>query len=538
MKIAIAQINSFLGAFEANRKKIEAFCKKAEKHSCDLIIFPESALFGYHPVDLLERPSIVDAQLRELKKLQKKIPKNLKVLVGAITHNPKSNGKPFLNAAVLLSKNKSPKIFAKELLPTYDVFDEGRHIQPGDLSKNIFSFKGKKILVTICEDIWAWTLPGQKHSNYAQNPLLKIKPGNVDLVVNLSASPFTDKKMKWRQFVTSKTATHFKAPLIYVNMVGAQDEIIFDGASLFTSKKGQLLQQCERFQEDFQVIEPFSSPVPQKRHQPNVHHLRKDAILLGISDFLKKTGLSQVHLGLSGGLDSALVACLATEALGPQKVTAFALPGPYSSSQSLRLARKLAKNLKISFLKIEITSTYKHLLAVLEKTLGSIPFGTVQENLQARLRALCLMAYANKNNSLLLNTSNKSEMATGYTTLYGDLCGGLCPIGDLLKTEVKQMAKTIYAHVIPQEIISRPPSAELRPHQKDTDSLPPYPILDPIVEKLVENYKGTHTSTGRQVLKMLMKSEFKRWQAPPILKISNHAFGRGRRFPIASKAIF
>lgn len=537
MKIGLAQINSWLGNFSGNREKIISFIDRAVKEKCDLVVFPEASLFGYHPCDLLERPSIVNSEMAELAKLSKSIPKGIGVLVGAIGPNPTA-GKPYWNAAVLLEKGKKPQWFPKELLPTYDVFDESRHIEPGKLSKNVFKWKGQKILVTVCEDIWAWPNtknPGYTH--YKKNPLREVKKP-IDLVINLSASPVTQTKMMKRKGVVTSTAALFKAPMVYVNMVGAQDELIFDGGSFAIDANGRLLGQCARFKEDFQVVnvdqkgaKPFA---PKKDSIDDIRH----ALVLGMRDFAEKIGSRDMHLGLSGGIDSAVVACLAVEAVGAEHVTGIAMPGPFSDKRSLSEADALAKHLNIKMETISITGFYENLVGNLEKSFGKSDFGVMQENIQARIRALILMAYANQKNSFLLSTSNKSEIATGYSTLYGDMCGALMPIGDLLKRDVYALARLYNKdrEVIPAFVIDRPPSAELRPNQRDDDTLPPYDELDPIVEKLVEGSRGAKGDKEEDVLRRLFRNEFKRWQAPPILKISDHAFGRGRRFPLAHRA--
>lgn len=536
MKIALAQMNSWLGDFERNFNKLEECVARAKAENCDLVVFPEAAIFGYHPCDLLERPSVVEAQMKWLKKLHSSLPRGIGVLVGAFIPNPAKFGKPYFNAAVFLEAKKKIKVFAKELLPTYDVFDEGRHIEPGRIRDNVLLWRGHRILVTICEDIWAWPNPkGPRFSSYEYNPLKEVK-GRVDFILNLSASPYAKSKLKNRQRVVGLTAKHFRAPMVYVNLAGGQDELIFDGGSFAVDKRGQILLQCQRFQEDFQIFEFEQGPkAPLKRSDVEFQKL---AIVLGLRDYVRKTGFEKVHLGLSGGVDSAVVVCLAVEALGADNVTAFALPGPFSSDASLKLAKDLAERLKVKFLEVQISGLYEAACHQVEQALGAQPFGIFNENLQARLRALVLMGYSNRERSLLLATSNKSELATGYSTLYGDMCGALMPIGDLLKKDVYALARHFNerAEVIPSEIIARAPSAELRPNQKDQDSLPPYAELDAIVEKLVEGARPAKSATEKRVLDMLMKSEFKRWQSAPILKVSDHAFGRGRRFPVAHRS--
>ncbi len=542
MRIAMAQINSVLGDFKNNRLKMQEYVQRAVEKHCDLVVFPECSLMGYHPVDLLERPSVVKTQLKELSVLSKSLPKGVAVLVGAITLNKNKKGKPYRNSAVLLIKGKAPQLFHKQLLPTYDVFDEGRHIEPGETKNNIFKFKGQRILVTICEDIWAWpkALTKGRASLYSENPLAKMSPKSVDLIVNLSASPFTLQKMKLRQYVCTQTVKHFKAPMIYINMVGGQDELIFDGGSMAFDEKAKLRGQCLRFEEDLNVFDITKKIAGPRQVTRDSIDILRQALVLGIRDFVTKTGLNKVHFGLSGGIDSALVACLAVEALGPNNVKAVALPGPFNADESLKLAEKLAKNLGIEFLKMDIGEIYKTSLKTFSSAVKHDEFNLVDENLQARIRGLLLMALANKENSLLLATTNKSEMAMGYGTLYGDLGGGLMPLGDLVKGEIYAMSEFYNQNeeLIPSRIITRPPSAELRPGQKDSDSLPPYNVLDKAVEKLVEGFREPTGEVEKRVLNAMMKSEFKRWQAAPILKVSDHAFGRGRRFPVAHKAFY
>jgi NAD+ synthase (glutamine-hydrolysing) len=537
MRIALAQINATLGDFKKNSEKIVHFIDRAVQRKCDMVVFPECALFGYHPFDMLEREKIVAQQEKELNEVIKAVPADMAVVVGLITKNPSKLGRPYYNSAAVLVKGKKPQYFHKTLLPTGDVFDEARFIEQGDLSKNFFTWKKKKFYLTICEDIWAWT-DEKGRSPYKRNPLKDVKKQKIDLILNLSASPYFPDKLKLRERVVAQTAKYFGAPMIYVNLVGAQDEIIFDGASFAVDKKGQKKLSCLQFEEDINVLdletlEPWMKvPVLKKTEE-----LRK-ALVLGIQDFCGKSGLSRVHFGLSGGIDSAVVAALAVDALGPANVSCFALPGPYSSKESLSLAQSLAKNLGINFREIKITPAYEFISKQLEKDLKLENFGVVHENLQARLRGLILMAYSNQENSLLLTTGNKVEYASGYSTLYGDMCGGLAPIGDLIKRQVYELARYYNSgsELIPQDIIDRAPTAELRPNQKDQDTLPAYDDLDKSVEKLVAQFASAKTASDRWLLPVLLRTEFKRWQAAPILKVSAHSFGRGRRYPIAHQA--
>ncbi len=537
MRIAIAQINPTLGDFEYNSKKILEFIKRAQEKECELVVFPESALFGYHPYDLLERTKLVLNQEKFLLKIHKQIPQGMGVLIGAFTQNKALKGRPYFNSAVFMVKGQKTKVFNKQLLPTGDVFDEARFIQPGSMKNNYLSFKGKRFFVTICEDIWAW--PDVKgRSPYAKNPITDVVRKKVDLVINLSASPFFPGKLKQREYMTLKTARYFKAPILYANQVGAQDEVIYDGASFIIDPKGKVLLRCHQFEEDLNVLNLKTL----KAWSPAIivegpEAIRK-ALVLGIRDFCRKTGLTKLHLGLSGGIDSALTACLTVEALGAGNVTGVALPGPFSADKSLKLAEALAANLQIKLSCVSISESYELILKTLEKHWDLKDFSVTQENIQARLRGMILMAYSNKENSLLVSTSNKSEFASGYSTMYGDMCGGLAPLGDLTKKQVYELAK-IYntqGEIIPQEIINRAPSAELRPNQKDQDTLPPYDMLDAAVVNLVEHSGSVKSATDRWLLPVIMRTEFKRWQAPPVLKVSEHSFGRGRRWPLAHKA--
>lgn len=536
-RIAVAQINTVLGNFSANRQKVIEWIQRAEEKHCDLVVFPESTLFGYHPFDLLEREKLVEAQIKEIKAIEKAMPQGMAALVGVFTKNPKKTGKPYFNSAALIEKGKKTKFFHKELLPTGDVFDEARFIAQGEMKNNFFSFKGKKIFLTICEDIWAW--PNEKGmSNYESNPILSLKGKKVDLVINLSASPFFPGKDKVRKSLVQKVAKAFKAPMIYTNLVGAQDEIIFDGRSFALSPNGKLLMECMPFEEDLNVLDLGKMEGGNRPQEKNPTEILRRALVLGIRDFCHKVGIKKVHLGLSGGVDSALVACLAVDALGPSQVKAFALPSQFNAAKSLSLAQDLAKNLRIDLINIPIQGIYESAKSTVDAALEIREFGLVHENLQARIRGMLLMAYSNKENSMLLATSNKSEYAAGYSTLYGDMCGGLAPIGDLTKKQVYELCALYNAQseLIPSEIITRAPSAELRPNQKDQDSLPPYDDLDASVQKLVRDCKPVSSETDRWVLGALMRSEFKRWQAPPILKVSEHSFGRGRRYPVAHQA--
>lgn len=563
MKTALAQINSVLGDFAGNRAKILSFVREAHARGCDLVVFPEHALFGYLPNDLLERHSIVDEQLHELKLLEKQMPKGIAALVGCVTYayskaeRSKNRARDALskkilfNSAALIQSGAKTRFFNKERLPTYDVFDEARHLTSGSLAKGRIKLRSVSgsysIQISICEDIWGWGDPA--------NPMKRLPRSGTDLVINMSASPFTKTKLANRVAVVKQTAAHFRAPVIYVNMTGGQDEIIFDGRSLVVDKRGRVVTELAPFREDLQVLDLDTMKVVKdssdkmapgsaeraksaRANQVSETEIVKEALVVGLRDFAMKTGLTRCHFGLSGGIDSAVVACLAVEALGVKNVTAVTLPGPFNDPKSREWAERLAKNLSIRCVNMSIEGPYKALLESFELGVGRADFGVMNENLQARVRGVLMMALSNKESSLLLSTANKSELACGYSTLYGDQCGGLMPLGDLLKHEVYALAKlfNVNGEVIPQEIVDRAPSAELRPNQKDQDTLPPYDELDDAVVRVIERRLPARTKTEEFVLQASLKSEFKRWQAPPVLKISDHAFGRGRRFPIAHKA--
>jgi NAD+ synthase (glutamine-hydrolysing) len=547
MRIALAQMNSTLGDFAGNRSKILSFARQALELGAELLIFPEHAMFGYPPNDLLERPSIVENQIRELKLLESETPRGISLLVGCVTQISKDElrrqkrqdslaNKVLRNSAALIERGKPTRYFHKELLPNYDIFDEGRHLLPGSLAKGRIKFRSREgmvnIQVSICEDMWAWGDP--------LNPMKKLPRTGTDLVINMSASPFTKSKFKGRLAVIRETAAHFRAPVVFVNMVGGQDEILFDGRSLVADKSGKIVLQLPSFVEKLSIFDvdrmkPHETSAAEKIS--DIEILRR-ALVIGIRDFAFKTGLTRCHFGLSGGIDSAVVACLAVDAMGADAVTAVTLPGPFNESKSRTLAEALAKNLAIRCLNMDVDGPYRALLKSFEAGAGVKDFGLVNENLQARVRGVLLMAISNRESSLLISTGNKSEYATGYTTLYGDQCGGLAPLGDLLKREVYALAShyNIERDVIPKEIIERAPSAELRPNQKDQDSLPPYDELDDAVVRVIEKRMPAKNETEKFVLVASLKSEFKRWQAPPILKVSDHAFGRGRRIPIAQRA--
>ena len=519
MKIAIAQTNFFLGDFEENCQKALAILKKAKKAKSDLLIFPEGGLWAYPPKDFLYQDKHFKIQDKKLQLIKSQIPENLGLLIPAFIKN-----KDYLqNGAYFYEKNKQPLFFAKEFLPDQTVFFESRYFQKGKAKKNFFYWKQKKIQILICEDLW--------HNPDIQKP---------DLLISLNASPYTNQKQKNRLKKTTELVKKYHCPAVYLNCVGAQDNLIFDGGSFALNHKGQPLWQGDFFKPDFKILNVFKKQFPKIKKAQKASFLqseehKKQALILGIKSFFSQTGFSKAHLGLSGGIDSALVAYLATQALGKQNVKAYFLPGPYTQKISHTLVKKIAENLNISLIEKNITPVFYTFSDWLFGKKGSSNSLTKQ-NLQARIRALFLMAVSNETASLLLATGNKSEIATGYSTLYGDMAGALCPIGDLLKTEVYKLTRYINkkSKIFPQALLKRAPSAELAPKQKDEDELLPYDKLDKFLEVLLQN-KSLNTAEGKKLLQRIQSQEFKRKQAPPILKVSESDLGESRRKPIAHR---
>jgi len=550
MKIAIAQIDSRLGDFSGNSKKMFESIRSSQQQGVDLVVFPEAALCGYPASDLLEWPDFVKVQLKFLDRLAAKLPTGIQAIVGCYTENLTPKGRPYFNSVAILKKGRSPQFVHKEVLPVGDIFDEGRYFQEYWKPQNrTIKVKGKTGLIVICEEMWAWKPRGRRGA-HVQNPLEKLADHKPDFILNLSASPFHTTKMEERLEMAKATTQFFKAPLIYVNRVGAQDEVIFDGRSFLMSQKGQVLKEALPFAEDLLVIEDFAASESSRKKtlegksSLQTPKLVRSALVEGLRSFIQNNGFTQVHLGLSGGIDSAVVLALAAEAIGAENVTALALPTEFNSPKSLKLAREMSKLIGCKFLNHEIQSTFRLAKENLARSFGIKKFGLVHENLQARIRALYLMAYSNTKGSLLLSTSNKSEAAVGYATLYGDMCGGLAPIADLTKNQVYALARDFNKEslertgkvLIPVEIIERAPSAELRKNQKDQDSLPAYSELDAWVDQLIihpdsKNPRAQATSM-KWLKEKLLKSEFKRWQSPPILKVAKRSFGKGRRWPI------
>ena len=543
MKIALCQIDTTIGDVAGNARLIAEWSLRAERAGADLAVFPEQALGGYPALDLWQRPGFVLAAQRVLKTLARKSGK-MGVLLGAPVPNPGKNGRPVMNAAVLLHKGKIAAARAKTLLPTYDVFDETRYFEPARTNSPV-SFMGRKIGISVCEDAWALA-PGEGRP-YRDDPLRRQVRLGAELLINISASPFERGKSLARRKILSDQARRAKKPLLYCNLVGGNDELIFDGGSMALDARGRLLAQGGFFEQDMLLVDPFAPSEKSAAAAPaeadgGIGSVAA-ALSLGIQDYAAKCGLKKAFLGLSGGIDSAVVCALAVRALGKTGVTAVAMPSMYSSAQSLADAKDLAANLGIRLLEIPIQEIFGAYLKTVNQALGHKLSDLAEQNIQARIRGGLLMALANQENALLLATGNKSELSAGYCTLYGDMCGGLAVLADATKKTVYELARWMNKDktVIPQSSIDKAPSAELKFGQKDQDDLPPYDQLDAILTGYIEDRqepeaiarKGLGRDLVLDVLGRIDRAEYKRRQAPPGLKISKKAFGIGRRMPLA-----
>ncbi|MBI4091742.1 MAG: NAD+ synthase [Candidatus Levybacteria bacterium] len=541
MKVALLQINPIVGDLYGNAAKIKEFANKAK--GADLIVTSELALLGYPPRDLLLYPDFIAAAWESLQILAKDTKSLPPILVGTATFNKIKNGRPLFNCAAFLKDGKIREIFLKSLLPTYDVFDEDRYFESGS-GLRILKYKDKRIGVSICEDLWNdrdfWQRP-----RYHFDPIETLAREKVDFIINLSSSPFTIDKQKLRESMISISAKKYKIPIVYVNQVGGDDDLIFDGASLVFDNQGKLLARAKSFDEDVIVVDLNSKSTAINDYLDNKEELIFKALSVGLNDYLKKCGFEKALIGISGGIDSAIVATIASQSLGCKNVIGVLMPSPYTSAQSMTDAQRLAKNLGIKIVTLEIASLMKNYDKALDNAFKGFKKDITEENIQARIRGNLLMALSNKYEALVLSTGNKSELTVGYTTLYGDLTGGLAVIGDLSKTQVYKSAKWINreGELIPKSIIEKAPSAELRPNQKDQDSLPPYDVLDKILSLYIEKHEGPKqiVSKGfdkdlvKRVLSMVAGAEFKRRQSPPTLKVTSRAFGSGWRMPIAAR---
>ena len=545
MKIALAQINPTVGDFTGNLEKIVAASRRAAAGGARLTVFSELAICGYPPADFLEKPSFLARCRTAVDELAAATADlSTAVLAGVALPSEPDSGKPAVNAAVLLDRGTLLLEQQKRLLPFYDVFDEQRYFRPAR-SQQVVELDGVRLAISICEDAWNdknfWQRP-----LYAVDPIEELMRQNPAVHINLSSSPFWHGKRATRRAMLSAIARRDQIPVLMCNQVGGNDSLIFDGSSVAIDARGELISQAASFAEDLVIFDPFISPGSIPTPADDDTEAAYQALVLGTRDYVRKCGFKKVVIALSGGIDSALVAAIAKDALGAENVLAIGMPSPYSSSGSVEDSRQLAANLGIGFELIAISGLFKQYTEALGPLFRGRAADTTEENVQSRIRGTLMMALSNKFASLVLTTGNKSEMAVGYCTLYGDMVGALAVIGDLVKSRVYAVCRWLNREreLIPFAILEKPPSAELRPDQKDTDSLPPYEVLDPILEAYVERYEpperiaaayGFQIGLVQHVVRLVERSEYKRQQAAPVLKVTSKSFGMGRRFPIAVK---
>jgi NAD+ synthase (glutamine-hydrolysing) len=546
VKIALGQINPTVGDFSGNAAKITQFAQQARSAGAGLILFPELAVCGYPPRDLVERPWFVERNRATVEQIARET-NGIAVICGMVTPAHAESGKSVMNSAALLRDGRIEFIQSKMLLPTYDVFDEMRNFAPAR-SQQLFNFCGNQMALTICEDAW-----NDKHfwnkRLYVVDPVEELVRAGGNLVLNISASPFWLGKREFRRNMLAAIAVNQKVPVAMVNQVGGNDSLVFDGSSLVIAPDGRIIAQGKSFEEDLIFFDSASLTGDMHEQVPGDDASAYGALVLGTRDYVYKCGFKRAIIGLSGGIDSALTASIAVDALGAENIVGVGMPGPYSSPGSITDARELAANLGIRFELLSINGIYESALQTLAPVFASRAPDVTEENIQSRARGLLLMSMSNKFGALVLSTGNKSELAVGYCTLYGDMVGGLAVISDVPKTLVYRLANYVNsrrnAALIPQATIDKPPSAELRADQKDSDSLPPYDVLDAILEAYVEDSHSAEQIAEahnfdpglvKRVIGMVARSEYKRQQAAPGIKITPKAFGYGRRFPIAAKA--
>lgn len=542
MKIKLVSINPTIGYLKHNFEKILENIKRAKSENIDLIIFPELSLLGYPPLDLLDKKSFVEEAISYHQKIAEHS-KDIGVIFGSVTRIDDQIGTNLFNSAIFCYDGEIKSIHRKSLLPNYDVFDEVRYFETSK-EIHLLEFRDIKFGVTICEDAWNdkdfWV-----HQKYEFDPVEEVAKLGAEIIINISASPFSIGKEKVRTEMFSSIAKKHKKPVLFVNQVGANTDLIFDGGAKVFDRNGNLILASNRFEEDSVLFDTTKEYEKTNYTSPDDVEDIYNALILGIKDYCKKTSFTKVVLGLSGGIDSSLVAVLAKEALGPENVLCVMMPSQYSSEGSIKDSQKLIQNLGVKSTVIPIIDLFNEFRKSLKNEFQNLPEDVTEENLQSRIRGVLLMALSNKFGYLLLATGNKSELATGYATLYGDMCGGLAPISDVYKTKVYELARFINREkeIIPVEIINKIPSAELRPHQTDQDTLPPYDILDKILYYYIEEAKevdeivalGFERELVEKILKMVDRAEYKRKQAAPGLKVTNKAFGTGRRFPIVQR---
>ncbi len=550
MKIALAQLNYHIGHFEKNETLIIKALDDAMQQKADLVVFSELSICGYPPHDLLERREFVEECLKSVERIATKCTA-IAAIVGAPALNPHSKGKRLYNAAYFLNDGKIENIFYKTLLPTYDVFDEYRYFEPNS-DFEILEFKGQRIALTICEDIWEnqpVLNPFAQSRLYAVSPMEELMKKKPEMIINIASSPFSYVQEGTRKEVLRHNAEKYKLPVVYVNQVGANTELLFDGNSMVFDAEAQLCLKCNRFTEDLRVID-MNHLTPQRNISVEANEdyhipLINDALVLGIKDYFEKMGFKQATLGLSGGIDSAVVVVLAVAALGAHNVRVLLMPSHFSSQHSVDDAVALANNLGIQYDVVAIKDIYDQFEKSLQPIFKDLPFNVAEENIQARIRGTLMMGVSNKFGPILLNTTNKSEAAVGYGTLYGDMNGGISVLGDVYKTDVFKLARYMNRNgeVIPENTIVKPPSAELRPDQKDSDSLPDYDTLDGILYNYIELNRspkeiaslGYDIATVTKTVRLVNINEYKRFQMAPVLRVSSKAFGFGRRIPLVAK---
>ena len=539
MKIALAQLNYTIGDFAGNTAKIIKAIEQARDYDAGLIVFSELAVCGYPPDDLLDYPHFIQHCKDALDEIAKATT-GITAVVGCPVVNTHAKGRRLYNAACILSNGELVDSIFKTLLPTYDVFSEARYFQSNENFRTV-NINGINTAITICEDLW----DEMDFFSYTQDPLKNLSAFNPQLILNISASPFNADKEKTRYEILRNQAVNFKLPLVYVNQVGAHTDLIFDGNSLFINANGSIAKQLKSFEEELAYVD-FNDKQKESlfEEKERIEQLHK-ALVFGLRDYFSKMGFTKAVLGSSGGIDSAVVQALLSEAIGGENVTAILMPSQFSSEGSVNDAIMLSQNLNNPHYILPIKNIFECFDAALEPLFKDSPFNVAEENIQARSRAVLLMAYSNKFGAILVNTSNKSEMSVGYTTLYGDMCGSISVIGDVYKTDVFALADRINIKeiLIPTTILRKAPSAELRPDQKDSDSLPPYEILDAILKAYIEEQlsvneivaSGFERETVERSIKMVNNNEYKRFQAPPILRVSSKAYGRGRVIPLVAK---
>jgi NAD+ synthase (glutamine-hydrolysing) len=548
MKITWAQLNFHIGNFDANASKIIEQIQLAKSKGADLVVFPELSLCGYPPLDFLESNHFIEECIKAIALIAIHCD-GIAAIIGAPAINENETGKRLYNAAYFIDNKRVEKIIKKTLLPNYDVFDEYRYFEPNHIFE-IIEFKGHKIALTICEDLWDEqdeTFTPLNHAKmYTVSPMQELMKLHPDCIINIAASPFSYVQHQTRIKVLQRNAVKYSLPLLYVNHCGAQTELVFDGGSTLINKDGKVIAAAPLFIEDCKIVDLFDSGLDDFKTPlyPTKNELIYNALLCGIRDYFEKQNFTKAILGLSGGIDSALTLVLAAAALGKDNVMAVLLPSGFSSQHSINDAIALVNNVGCKHQIVPIEDNFQSVLQTLAPSFEGTAFSLAEENIQARLRGVLLMALSNKFGYILLNTSNKSEMAVGYGTLYGDMCGGLAVIGDVYKTEVYQLCEYINKEkeIIPLNTITKPPSAELRPNQKDSDSLPEYDILDKVLFQYIENKQsveeicelGYDESLVKRIINMVNKNEYKRKQAAPVIRVSPKAFGMGRRMPIVA----